>query len=76
MAYIERQWLQEFELPDGTTASSRADVEKYLRANNLALAQDYSPEYLQKVRARNEQARKDDLFAEFIFNYKRMIWNE
>lgn len=76
MAYFDRQWIEQFELPDGTTASCRADVDRYLKANNLALAQDYSPEYIQKRRAANDKTRKDDLFSEFIFNYKRMIWNE
>lgn len=76
MANFSRQWTEEIQLPDGTVASCAADIEKYLKTSGAAPAQDYSPEYLQQRRARNDRARKDELFAEFIFNYKRMIWNE
>lgn len=76
MAYFNRQWLEEIELPDGSIATCKADIERYMKANDAALAQDYSPQYMKNVRARNEKTRKDEIFAEFIFNYKRKIWNE
>lgn len=75
MANINRQWMDEIVLPDGSVASSSADVEKYLRANQLAFAGDYSDEYLRNIRLRNEKAQRDDLWADFLKNYKRMIWN-
>lgn len=75
MSNINRQWTDEIVLPDGSVASSSADVEKYLRANQLALSGDYTDEYRRNVRLRNEKAQRDDLWAEFLKNYKRMIWN-
>ena len=75
MSNINRQWTDEIVLPDGSVASSSADVEKYLRANQLALAGDYTDEYRRNVRLRNEKAQRDDLWAEFLKNYKRMNWN-
>lgn len=65
-----------FRLPDGSVAETPAEVEKFMKANNLALAQDYSDEYRKNVRLRNEKAQRDDLWAEFMRNYKRKIWNE
>ena len=50
MSNINRQWTDEIVLPDGSVASSSADVEKYLRANQLALAGDYTDEYRRNVR--------------------------
>lgn len=67
--------FEEFRLPDGTIAASTADVDRFLKANKLALAQDYSDEYRKNIRRRNDRAQKDQFWAEFIRNYKRMIWN-
>lgn len=68
--------FEAFRLPDGSVAETPADVEKFMKANNLALAQDYSDEYRKNIRSRNEKAQRDDLWAEFMRNYKRKIWNE
>lgn len=74
MTYISRQFAEEVLLPDGSVASSVADVDKYLRAMGLALAGDYSPEYYQNIRNQQERERRQSLFADFLYNYKRMIW--
>lgn len=76
MANISGIWTEEIELPDGTVATSKADVEKYLRANNAALASDYSGEYQKNIRLRNEKAQRKQAFSDFVLTYKRMIWNE
>ena len=76
MTYISKQFAEEVLLPDGSVASSVADVDKYLRATGLALASDYSPEYYQNIRTQQERERQQSLFADFLYNYKRMIWNE
>ncbi|MBQ8630560.1 MAG: hypothetical protein IJ479_02450 [Alphaproteobacteria bacterium] len=76
MTYFNRQWANEIQLPDGTVATCKADIERYMKTNRVVLTQDYSPECMKRILARNDKARKDELFAEFIFNYKRMIWNE
>lgn len=75
MTYFNKQWLDEVVLPDGSVASCRQDVDRYLQRNNLALAQDYSEEYRKNIRLNNERERRKDFFAEFIRNYKRSIWN-
>jgi len=75
MTYFNKQWVNEVVLPDGTVACCQQDVDCYLRKNNLALAGDYSDEYRKNIRLNRERERRKDLFAEFIRNYKRSIWN-
>ena len=74
MTYISKQFAEDIELPDGSVASSVADVDKYLRSSGMALAGDYSQEYLQNIRYNQEKNRQSALFADFLFNYKRMVW--
>lgn len=74
MTYIAKQFAEEVVLPDGSVASSVADVDKYLRKSGMARASDYSAEYIQNVRNKQEQQRQEELFADFLLNYKRMIW--
>lgn len=75
MTYFNKQWTEEVTLPDGTMATCKQDVDRYLQRNNLALAGDYSDEYRKNVRLNNERERRKSFFAEFIRNYKRRIWN-
>ena len=74
MVNISKQFTEEVILPDGSVASSVADVDRYLRDNNLARASDYSPEYMKNIRYQQEKTRQEELFAEFLHNYKRVIW--
>lgn len=74
MSNFMKQFAEEVPLPDGSVASSVADVDKYLKATGLALSSDYSPEYMQNIRYQNDKARRKAIFAEFLYNYKRMIW--
>lgn len=76
MANFSKQFAKEVLLPDGTVASSVADVDRYLRSTGLALASDYSPEYMKNIRDKQELNRRKEIFADFLYNYKRMIWNE
>ena len=75
MTYFNKQWTEELVLPDGTIAVCVQDVDRYLRANNLSVAGDYSDAFRRTVRYNWEQALRKDFFAEFINNYKRRIWN-
>ena len=74
MTYISKQFAEDVLLPDGSVASSVADVDKYLRATGLALSGDYSAEYYQNIRNQQERERRQSLFADFLYNYKRRIW--
>lgn len=74
MSYISKQFAEEVILPDGSVASSVADVDKYLRASGLARSSDYSTEYIKNIRLKQETDRRKQLFADFLLNYKRMIW--
>lgn len=74
MTYISKQFAEEVILPDGSVASSVADVDKYLRASGLARSSDYSTEYIKNIRMKQEADRRKQLFADFLLNYKRMIW--
>ena len=75
MTYFNKQWTEEITLPDGTIAVCVQDVDRYLRANNLSVAGDYSDAFRRTVKFNREQALRKDFFAEFINNYKRRIWN-
>ena len=75
MTYFNKQWPEEIILPDGTSASCQQDVDKFLKANNLAAKADYSDEFYKKVRLDRERSERKELWAEFIKNYKRSIWN-
>lgn len=68
--------FETFLLPDGKIAECSADVDKFLKENDLALAQDYSEDYREKIRLKKDKAQRDDLWADFLHNYKRMIWND
>lgn len=74
MSNFTKQFAEEVPLPDGSVASSVADVDKYLKTSGLALSSDFSAEYIQNIRLKNEQQRQKEIFAEFLNNYKRMIW--
>ena len=76
MTYISKQFAEDVVLPDGSVASSVADVDKYLRMSGLAHASDYSTEYIQRVREKAEKQRQEEIFADFLYNYKRIIWND
>lgn len=66
--------FKEFQLPDGTVAESVADVERYLKQNNAALASDYSADYQKNRRFFDEKDRRDKLHDDFIHNLKKEIW--
>lgn len=76
MVYFSREWTDSLLLPDGSIVSSVTGLEKYMKANGCALREDYSDEYLKTRRRRNEKAQRDELFSEFIHNYKRSVWYE
>lgn len=76
MSYFSKQFTEDLVLPDGSVASSVADVDQYLRSSGLALAGDYSAEYRKNVRYQQEKQRKEEIKEDFLREYKRIIWNE
>lgn len=66
--------FKEFQLPDGTLAENVNDIERYIKQNDVALASDYSGEYLNTRRFFNEKARRDEIRADFIYNVKKELW--
>jgi hypothetical protein len=76
MTNFSKQFAEEVILPDGSVASSVADVDKYLKASGMAHASDYSTEYIKNIRYQQQRSRQEEIFADFLLNYKRMIWNE
>ena len=75
MTYFNKQWTEAITLPDGTVAECVQDVDRYLRTNGLAASSDYSDAFRKNVKFNREKATSKLLFAEFINNYKRRIWN-
>lgn len=76
MSNINRRWSEEVVLPDGSVAECSADIDRYIKANQAALASDYSSEYFAKVKNRQQKEQREAIFADLIHNYKRSIWNE
>ena len=68
MTYISKQFAEEVILPDGSVASSVADVDKYLRASGLARSSDYSTEYIKSIRQKQETDRRKQFFADFFMS--------
>lgn len=66
--------FKEFQLPDGTIAENVQDIERYIKQNDVALASDYSGDFLKNRRFFNEKARRDEIRADFIYNVKKELW--
>ncbi len=66
----------EVTLPDGTVVASYEEINRWLKATNLAWAGDYSDDFRKKVRLQQERADHRQTMAAFLHNYKRKIWNE
>ena len=76
MTYFTKEFSEEYLLPDNTVATSSKDIDRYLKANNLAAKSDYSEEYLNNVRLNNDKSQRKEIFAEIVQQYKKRIWNE
>lgn len=61
-------------LPDGTYAEDIKDIDKYLKSANLAMASDYSDEYIKNVRYKREITEKAEQWQDFVREYKKRIW--
>ena len=68
MTYISKQFAEEVILPDGSVASSVADVDKYLRASGLARSSDYSTEYIKSIRQKQETNRRAEMLSRFFIS--------
>ena len=76
MTYFNKQFSADFLLPDGTVATSTSDVDRFLKANNLASSSDYSASYIKNVRHNNQRTQQKEIFAEIVQQYKKRIWND
>lgn len=68
--------MYNFVLPDGTLAESASDIDRYVKSAKVAVASDYSDEYLKNARYRREKHEKDEMFLDFVREYKKRIWNK
>ena len=66
--------FNEFQLPDGTWATSAKDVDEYCKRNDVSMAGDYSGDYMKNRRYFLEKVQRDNLKADFVRNYKKEIW--
>ena len=76
MTYFSKEFSEEYLLPDNTVATSMQDIDRYLKANNLASKSDYSEQYLKNIRLNNDRNQRKEIFAEIVQQYKKRIWNE
>ena len=61
MTYFTKNFSAEILLPDGTVASSSKDIDRYLKANRLALQSDYSAAYMQNIRWKKQVAHQKEV---------------
>lgn len=66
--------FKEFQLPNGKWAESISDINRFLKENEVAMASDYSDSFRKNVRYQQEKARNSEMKADFVRNYKRIIW--
>lgn len=71
---MQELYMYNFVLPDGTLAESAQDVDKYLKRANVAMASDYSEGYMNNIRYQKEKHEKDEMFLDFVREYKKRIW--
>ena len=76
MTYFNKQFSAEIILPDGTVATSSYEVDRFLKANNLAHSSDYSASYLQNIKLNNQKTLQKEIFAEIVQQHKKRIWND
>lgn len=76
MTYFTKNYSEEYVLPDGTVATSSQEIDRYLKANNMALKSDYSEQYMRKIHLNNDRAQRKEIFADVVQQYKKRIWNE
>lgn len=76
MTYVSKNFSEEVVLPDGSVATSVADIERFLKANNLAAASDYSQSYFRDIRQLQEKKRCEEIFTALLQQYKKRIWND
>ena len=76
MTYFTEKFSAEVVLPDGTVAVSARDIDRYLKANNLACQSDYSPAYMENIRLSKEKQQQTEIFAEIVQQYKKRLWNQ
>ncbi|MBO7244447.1 MAG: hypothetical protein J6V53_04110 [Alphaproteobacteria bacterium] len=75
MSYISGAFKTPVLLPNGKEASSMQELEAYLNQAGLAMASDYSKSYIRQKQAERFLQEKQELFDDFLTNYKRMIFS-
>ncbi len=76
MTYFSKSFSADIVLPDGTVANSVYEIDRYLKANNLASSSDYSEQYFKNIQKNKEKIQQKEIFAELVQQYKKRIWNE
>ena len=76
MTYFSKSFSADIVLPDGTVANSVYEIDRYLKANNLASSSDYSEQYFKNIQKNKEKTQQKEIFAELVQQYKKSIWNE
>ncbi len=75
MTYFNHPWSESLHLDDGTIVSSSSQLETYMRDHDLSLSADYSAAWRQNLSHRKAAQNRKRLFADFLFHYKRSVWN-
>ena len=76
MTYFSKSFSADIVLPDGTVANSVYEIDRYLKANNLASSSDYSEQYFKNIQKNKEKTQQKEIFADLVQQYKKRIWNE
>ena len=68
--------MSSYILPDGREVDSLAEFEKYMKSAKITVASDYSAQYMQNIRYKKQQAEKDEIFDDFVRQYKKTVWSK
>lgn len=68
--------MSSYVLPDGREVDSLAEFENYLKSAKITVASDYSESYMRNIRYQKSKAEKDEIFNDFVRQYKKTIWSK
>ena len=75
MSYISTNFKEPIRLPHGQVAENIAQLNQFLKKEELAMQSDFSKNYYKNKQKCIENEQKQALFEAFLTNYKRMIFS-
>ncbi len=74
MTYFNSEFKEPIPLPDGSFATNSQELDAYFKRSGTTQSSYYSKTYFKNKRFQKDLALSQELFEEFLINYKRMIF--